>query len=55
MECIACGGAPINDDCSSALPLPDAAQVSGSLCCANPDDISRLLTHSLVDMVFGIL
>lgn len=42
MECIACGGAPINDDCSSALPLPDAAQVSGSLCCANPDDISAV-------------
>lgn len=40
MTCTECGALPINDACSSALPLPDAAQVSGSLCCVNPDDIS---------------
>ncbi len=42
MECIACGGAPFNDACAQALPLPDGAQVGGSLCCTNPDDIAAV-------------
>ncbi len=40
ITCTDCGGAPINDDCASAFPLPDGAEVSGTLCCTNPDDIS---------------
>jgi subtilisin-like proprotein convertase family protein len=40
MTCTTCANVPINDDCASALPLPDGAQVPGNLCCANPDDIS---------------
>lgn len=43
VECIDCTGqSPINDQCSSALPLPDGAQLSGSLCCTNADDISEV-------------
>jgi len=40
MTCASCANVPINDNCASALPLPDGAQVPGNLCCANPDDIS---------------
>lgn len=40
MACTDCPSAPVNDDCSTAFPLPDGVSVSGSLCCTNPDDIS---------------
>jgi subtilisin-like proprotein convertase family protein len=40
VTCIECAGAPINDACATAFPLPDGAEVSSSLCCANSDDIS---------------
>lgn len=37
MSCVDCDGAPINDDCANALPLPTGVDFPGSLCCSNPD------------------
>ena len=37
MTCLACAGAPINDACAGALPIPSGVDFSGSLCCSNPD------------------
>jgi hypothetical protein len=37
MACVDCNGAPINDECDNALPLPAGVPFPGNLCCSNPD------------------
>lgn len=37
MTCLECNDTPVNDDCASALPIPQGVDFPGSLCCSNPD------------------
>ena len=40
VECVDCtSGAPINDDCSSALGLQNGVPHVGSVCCSSPDNV----------------
>ena len=40
VECVDCtGGAPVNDDCSSALELLNGVPHIGSVCCTSPDNV----------------
>ncbi|MCC6600668.1 MAG: hypothetical protein IT223_08320 [Crocinitomicaceae bacterium] len=47
MSCVSCEGSSlVNDDCAGALTQPDNIPTPGSLCCANPDDISDCYSFS---------
>jgi hypothetical protein len=43
ITCTDCSNStPVNDDCANAIPAPCGITIPGSLCCANPDDISAV-------------